>query len=59
MFEDDICYCGNSEECPHKNKCRRAKMPAKAGIYTMSLFYNDNVNKENCEYFYPINKEDE
>ena len=47
FFEDDICKCGNSEECPNKDKCLRAKK-SQSGIYTVSLFYN---GKEKCDYF--------
>lgn len=55
MFEYDICYCGNNENCPLKDDCVRAQSRP-AGIYTISLFYQ--ADKNYCEYFYPIKKED-
>ena len=48
FFEDDICKCGNAEDCPSKDKCLRARKGHPGGIYTVSLFYN---GKEKCEYF--------
>ena len=53
MFEYDICRCGNSEECPRKNECERAKRVI--GICTMSLFY---TGEDECEYFIPIEEGD-
>ena len=47
-INDDICFCGNAYECPHKNDCRRAER--KPGIHSYSNFYNEK-NKE-CEYFW-------
>ena len=38
--EDDICKCGNAEDCPSKEKCFRAKPGRPGFIYTVSLFYN-------------------
>lgn len=49
LWEDDICFCGNHEDCPKKDKCLRAYKYNKPGIYTMAAFYNSD-NKE-CEYF--------
>ena len=46
--EDDICKCGNAEDCPSKEKCFRAKPGRPGSIYTVSLFYN---GKEKCDYF--------
>lgn len=48
MFEYDICRCGNPDQCPLKNQCERAK-PVPAGIYTVSLFYEEG---KDCEYFW-------
>lgn len=47
MFEYDICRCGNSDLCPHKESCERARTDIPAGIYTYSLFYEDNKECEN------------
>lgn len=46
--EDDICKCGNAEDCPSKEKCFRAKPGRPESIYTVSLFYD---GKEKCDYF--------
>ena len=48
FHEDDICKCGNAEDCPSKGKCFRAKPGRPGSIYTVSLFYN---GKEKCDYF--------
>ena len=46
MFEYDISFCGNKENCPNKDKCERAKkLPP--GIYTFSLFYEEGKECEN------------
>ena len=50
MFNDDICLCGNKEDCPNKDTCRRAKSHG-SGIYTISLFYQKD---KECEYYLPI-----
>lgn len=47
FWDDDICFCGNGENCPKKDKCMRIRN--KPGIYTMALLYDPN--KEECEYF--------
>ena len=54
FFDDDICFCGNADDCPLKEKCKRARK-AGAGIHTYSLFYNANDDK--CEFFYPEREE--
>ena len=54
MFENDICLCGNKENCPLKDTCRRAQEHG-PGIYTMSLFYDPN--KKECEYYWKIKDE--
>ncbi len=54
MFEYDICLCGNSEKCPNKDICKRARKHG-PGIYTISNFY-DERNIE-CDYFIFTNKE--
>jgi len=48
FFEDDICKCGNSEGCPRKESCLRAKPGRPGSVYTVSSFYNE---KEKCDYF--------
>ena len=52
LFEEDICKCGNADECPNKDICLRGKKTTKPGIYTVALFY-DEKNKE-CKYFIPV-----
>lgn len=47
MFEDDICRCWNSDLCPRKDQCERAKRGG-PGIYTVSSFYEED---KECEYF--------
>lgn len=49
LWDDDICFCGNGENCPKKDKCMRIKKDNKPGIYTMALLYDPN--KKECEYF--------
>ena len=49
LWDDDICFCGNGENCPKKDKCMRMRKDNKPGIYTMALLYDPN--KEECEYF--------
>ena len=51
MFEYDICFCGNKEECPLKMTCRRAQSHG-IGIHTYSNFYNEEDEK--CEYYIPV-----
>lgn len=51
MFENDICYCINNQNCPLKDYCRRAQKLPK-GIYTVSSFYDNNTYK--CKHFLPI-----
>ena len=46
MFDDDICFCGNSKECPNKDTCRRAEN--KIGIHTYANFYEQG---KECEYY--------
>ena len=45
-FDDDYCFCGNPENCPKKEECKRAIK--KTRIHTYSLFYKEN---EECKYF--------
>lgn len=52
FFDDDICLCGNADNCPNKDRCRRAEK--KIGIHTYSLFYEEG---KECEYFFEKNKE--
>ena len=47
-YDDDICFCGNADLCPHKDQCKRAERRG-PGIYTMSLFYEEG---KECEYFW-------
>jgi len=47
---NDVCLCGNKENCPNKDNCKRAAK-RKAGIYTVSLFYEEG---KECEYYIPI-----
>ena len=47
-FGDDICKCGNAEDCPNKEKCFRAEPGRPGSFYSASLFYN---GKEKCDYF--------
>ena len=51
MFEYDLCRCGNSDLCTHKENCERARTDMPAGIYTYSNFYNEN---KECENYIPI-----
>ena len=57
MFDYDICLCGNGENCPKKEECKRYVLTKKVGpgVYTYSLFYNE---KKECEDFYPIKRGD-
>lgn len=51
MFEDDICRCGDSDECPYQNTCYRARPVV--GIHTFSNFYECGFDLKNmdCEYY--------
>ena len=49
LWDDDICFCGNHEDCPKKDKCLRAYKYNKPGIYTIAAFYNPD--NEKCEYY--------
>ena len=53
LFEDDICLCGNAENCPKKETCRRAKSHG-PGIYSYAAFYKEN---EECEDYWEIKEE--
>lgn len=50
LFEDDICMCGNPDNCPDKNRCERAAT-RKPGIYSFALFYEEG---KECKYFIEI-----
>ena len=52
MFEYDFCFCGNADQCPLKDNCKRAM--SVPGIHTYSLFYEKD---KECEYYYPKKKE--
>ena len=54
MFEYDICLCGNADQCPHKDNCKRAEEHG-PGIYTVSLFYQED---KECEYFWEKKNEE-
>ena len=45
FFNDDICFCVNAKECPHKDTCRRAD--SKPGIHTYSNFYEEGKECDN------------
>ena len=49
LWDNDICFCGNDENCPKRDECLRSRKDMKPGIYTMALLYDPN--KEECEYF--------
>ena len=54
MFEYDYCFCGNKDECPKKDECKRAiTVP---GIHTYSLFYKKD---KECEYFWEKDKKND
>lgn len=46
MIDYDISFCGNANDCPSKDFCRRAI--SKPGIHTYCNFYKEN---EECEFF--------
>lgn len=46
VIYDDICFCGNAQNCPKQKECRRGQ--SLIGIHTYSNFYIEN---EECEYF--------
>lgn len=50
-IDDDICLCGNADKCPNKENCLRNGAKKKPGIYTISLFYQEN---KECEYYIPM-----
>lgn len=50
FYDDDICFCGNADECPYSRTCLRAKKRNKPGIYTVANFYN--ADNDECEYYF-------
>ena len=54
FFDDDYCFCGNSDSCPLKDQCKRADH--KPGIHSYANFYSED---KDCEYFYLKEKKNE
>lgn len=52
LFEYDYCFCGNPDNCPKKDTCRRALRVS--GIHSYSEFY---VEGKECEYYWEVEKE--
>jgi len=50
MPSEDITFCSNSEECPQRIDCRRAKEPKKTYSSWSAFYDSDN---EVCEYYLP------
>ena len=47
FFDYDYCFCGNANECPKKDTCRRGlHVP---GIHSYAEFYKEN---EECKYYW-------
>ena len=51
----DISFCGNSEQCPTREKCWRNFMPNDGGYYSVVSFYEED--QKECNYFYPFTPE--
>ena len=45
MFEYDYCFCGNTDQCPHKDECKRAEKVV--GIHSYSFFYEEGKECKN------------
>ena len=53
LFEYDYCFCGNADNCPKKDTCRRALKVR--GIHSYSEFY---VKDEDCKYYWEIEEKE-